>query len=109
MQDHYLDVREKLFRDAQQLIDAWNAAEIIDKRVILSAPNHVYDETAGETCLAEPFIQNFQKFNSNTGWEAPQGDQYSEAMQALSHFSYIKSCGMMVLCDIQGGIYQDKM
>lgn len=108
LEDHYFDVKMALFQEAKQIINAWNDAGIIDKRVVLSVPAVVHDADAGEMCLAEPLIQDFQKFNSNTGWEAPLEDQYSDAMQALSHFSYNNS-GTMVLCDIQGGIYQDEM
>lgn len=108
IKEHYLEVREPLFQKAQQIVNAWNNANITDRRVVLRHPQVVYDPTSGGTCLAEPLIPGFQKFNSNTGWEAPQGEQYSDAMQALSHFSYVNG-HMMVLCDMQGGIYQDEM
>lgn len=108
LENHYFDVKTRLFQEATQIIKSWNDAGIIDRRIVLSVPEVVHDATAGEMCLAEPFIQDFQKFNSNTGWEAPLDGQYSDAMQALSHFSYINS-RMMVLCDIQGGIYRDEM
>ncbi|KAJ6789691.1 hypothetical protein PWT90_00555 [Aphanocladium album] len=57
-----------------------------------------------EKILVEPFIDDYQKFNSNTGW-TNDDDGWAEVMQALSHFSYHISGGFYVLCDLQGGIY----
>lgn len=45
--------------------------------------------------------------NSNTGWtpeDEDTGKAWTQAMQALSHFSYDASKGDLVLCDLQGGI-----
>ena len=60
---------------------------------------------SGQKVLSEPFIQNYQKFNSNSGW-SDDSIAWGEVMQALSHFSYHVSRGYYVLCDLQGGIYQ---
>jgi hypothetical protein len=48
--------------------------------------------------LVEPFIDNFEYFNTNTGWAC----EAAEVMQALSHFSYHFSGGKKLLCDLQG-------
>ena len=48
----------------------------------------------------EPFIENWEKFNSNTGWNN-EGTPWPRVMQALSHFSYHASAGSTVLCDLQ--------
>ncbi|KKY37459.1 putative elongation factor 2 kinase [Diaporthe ampelina] len=61
----------------------------------------------GEKSLVEPFIRNFQKFNNNAGRVYFQGTPWSDALQALSHFSYHYSRCQMLLCDIQGGAYVD--
>ena len=52
--------------------------------------------------LVEPFLSNFQNFNSNTGWQG--STNWSEALQSLSHFSYHHSQGDLVLCDLQGSV-----
>ena len=62
---------------------------------------------SGIKSLVEPMIENFEKFNSNTGWADMTGGASSEAMQALSHFSYHNSSGQFLLCDIQGGVYSN--
>ncbi|CAD7944913.1 unnamed protein product [Amoebophrya sp. A120] len=56
----------------------------------------------GSVVLVEPFIENFMKFNSNTGATAPE----ALVAQALSHYSYHASNGEEVLCDLQGGKVQ---
>jgi len=58
---------------------------------------------AGQKHLVEPFIPNYQKFNSNTGVQMGD-DGWPAAMQALSHFSYHTTGGRYVLCDLQGGV-----
>jgi len=54
--------------------------------------------------LVEPMISNFRKFNSNTGHAAAD----CEIMHALSHFSYHHSQGEYLLCDLQGGRFDDR-
>ena len=67
-----------------------------------------YDESSqykGQKLLVEPFIENFQKFNSNSGVAiGAEGANWSSLMQALSHYSYHTSGGRYLLCDLQGGI-----
>lgn len=60
----------------------------------------------GHKVLVEPFIKNWEKFNSNTGW-ANNDNPWPMVMQAISHFSYHITNGHMVLCDLQGGCYSD--
>ena len=55
-------------------------------------------------CLIEPYINGeYIKFNSNTGFAT----ESHRKMQALSHFSYQYSGGLQLLCDLQGGRYDD--
>lgn len=57
--------------------------------------------------LVEPYIEKFQKFNSNTGWTAKNENPWTKILQALSHFSYHASGGACVLCDLQGAVYDE--
>jgi len=57
-----------------------------------------------EKLLIEPMIKGiYQKFNSNTGFQASGHDQ----MAALSHFSYHLTRRKALLCDLQGGCQHD--
>ena len=56
----------------------------------------------GKKFLLEPYIDRWQKWNSNTGYTSGN-DGWDGVMQAVSHFSYHQSSGQRVLCDLQGG------
>ena len=96
---------------AQEIINAFNEEGIIQETIYLNHPGvWVFEPQstyAGQKHLIEPFIENFQKFNSNSGYVGGSGG-WHQVMQALSHFSYHSTGGQMVLCDLQGGILQGK-
>lgn len=103
------EVDLKVIRKTREIIDAWNARRFIKLPIVLSMPDLWTDQRTGERRLIEPFIQDFQKFNSNNGRVYHQGTFWSNVLQALSHFSHHVSFGQMVLCDIQGGIYPHRL
>ena len=95
---------------AVRLITKWNEKRFIDRMVKINLPE-VWTfrpgcSFAGQKVLQEPFITNYQKFNSNTGW-SDDSIPWARVMQAVSHFSYHSSNGQCLLCDLQGGVYQD--
>jgi len=105
-ENHYFDEEMSIIARTQKVIDDWHAANLINRKILLNTPAiWVYTESRHKT-LVEPFIANFEKFNSNSGW-TPVMDVWGEAMQALSHFSYHNSGGQFLLCDLQGGSYSD--
>ncbi|KAI0468022.1 kinase-like domain-containing protein [Xylaria cf. heliscus] len=104
--DHYFNEEMNIIRRTQRVIDDWHHAGIIDKRILLNMPEIWTSTETGAKYLVEPMIDNFEKFNSNTGWASSDGGPWNEAMQALSHFSYHNSGGRLLLCDIQGGYYR---
>jgi hypothetical protein len=59
-----------------------------------------------EECLSlEPFIEgNYVKYNGNNGYINTEmaGDATCQAAQAFSHFTFERSCGHFLVCDIQG-------
>lgn len=97
---------------AANIIQAFNAGQFIDKIIRMNRPTvwkldyNEHPQWAGKRIIVEPYIENFQKFNSNTGWSANE-TPWPKIMQALSHFSYHVTAGQCVLCDLQGGIYAD--
>jgi len=109
----YFDLDIKAMEKALALVKEWNSRSFIDKIVQVNIPqvwtfqDHGYgDSWAGKKVLQEPFIDNYVKFNSNSGW-ADGSTPWPRVMQALSHFSYHVSGGQFVLCDLQGGIYSN--
>ncbi|QPG95465.1 hypothetical protein C2857_000767 [Epichloe festucae Fl1] len=107
--DDYFTLDIKAVDKALEFVNKFNELGLINKLVKINVPAvwTFYDgpgDWSGQKVLCEPFIQNYQKFNSNSGWN-DESERWGEVMQALSHFSYHLSGGNLVLCDIQGGIY----
>jgi hypothetical protein len=108
--DDYFTLDIKAVNKALEIVNRFNQLNIISKVIKINVPEVWHfedgsDEWAGQRHLCEPYIQNYQKFNSNTGWN-DDSTAWGEVMQALSHFSYHVSGGNYVLCDVQGGIYR---
>ena len=105
----------KVVAKALQIINNFNIDGIINKPIWLNEPTiWTFTEARGDfknwqntKCIVEPFIDNFGKFNSNSGWTPNNTSHWIEAMQALSHYSYHASEGKVLLCDLQGGCYKN--
>lgn len=106
-EEHYFDEEMNVMDRALMVIDAWHDGGFIDKRILLNMPGIWAYENTGVKTLVEPMIENYEKFNSNTGWANITGGAWSQVMQALSHFSYHSTGGQFLLCDLQGGPYKD--
>ncbi len=112
MESHFYDTDLAACNQAIQLITKWNAKSLIDRMIKINLPEvWTFDSNsgrnwAGRKVLQEPFIEEYQKFNSNTGW-SDDSLPWHRVMQALSHFTYHVSSGQNLLCDLQGGIYSD--
>lgn len=99
----------KAAEKALEILEKWNASGFINRHAYLNMPEvwiGVSGQIEGHMLLIEPFIENWVKFNSNTGW-ADTDTPWPRVMQALSHFSYHTTGGNMDLCDLQGGYYRD--
>lgn len=114
-EEEFFEQDLKAVDKALEILKKWNKGGYNDKHVQLNKPE-VWTFTkdsskkrAGSKTLVEPFIKNYQKFNSNTGWNNDRSScrSWSHVMQAISHFSYHISSGQFVLCDLQGGIDRD--
>ncbi|KOS21220.1 Alpha-protein kinase vwkA [Escovopsis weberi] len=107
----YFTLDIKAVAKALDIVNKFNELNIVNKRIKINVPQvwqftqNAGEEWAGQKHLVEPFIEGYQKFNSNTGW-MDDSLPWGEAMQALSHFSYHVTGGNFVLCDLQGGIYR---
>ncbi|KAJ2997176.1 hypothetical protein NUW58_g731 [Xylaria curta] len=106
-EEHYFHEEMRVIRRTQMVINDWQRSGRIDKRILLNTPE-IWEVSGGRAkVLVEPMIENFVKFNSNSGWVNNSDGVWSDAMQALSHFSYHNSDGRLLLCDLQGGSYRD--
>lgn len=99
----------EVVKRAVRVVQQFNERKFIDRKISINVPQvwvYTDDDMDGIKSLVEPYIENFEKFNSNSGWSG-DGTPWHDVMQALSHFSYHVSGGFMVLCDLQGGVYAD--
>ena len=112
LEAHFYDTDIDASKEAIRLIAKWNAKKLINRMVQVNLPEvwtfepNARASWAGKKVLQEPFIQEYQKFNSNTGW-ADDSLPWPRVMQALSHFTYHSSNGQSLLCDLQGGVYSN--
>jgi hypothetical protein len=88
-EEEYFDLDLKAVERALELVNRFNESEIITKSVKINVPTvwEMLDFEPGspsnQLALIEPFIKNYKKFNSNTGWKDDLGP-WPQAMQALS-------------------------
>jgi hypothetical protein len=106
-EDSYFAADLKVVAKALQIINNFNNDHVINKPIWLNEPTVWSFESDRERCLCEPMIDNFEKFNSNTGWTPQQTSPWIDVMQALSHYSYHQSQRSVLFCDLQGGSYKD--
>ncbi|KPI38177.1 Alpha-protein kinase 1 [Cyphellophora attinorum] len=108
----YFTLDIKAAAKALEIVDLFNNMGIVTKTVKINVPavwtGLEGSKLKGVKMIVEPFIQNYEKFNSNTGW-VDESTTWGMVMQALSHFSYHVTRGNFVLCDLQGGIYQKEV
>lgn len=75
---------------AAQVVEAWNAASFTDTRVLVTIPEvwaYTGDsDVSGVAHLVEPFLENYEKFNSNTGWVPAKQRRWTELMQVRGSY-----------------------
>lgn len=101
---HRFDLDLAIVDRALEIITQFNAARVIAEPIRLNVPD-VWN-IDNYKVLIEPYIENMKKWNSNSGWFLGGGG-WTRVMQALSHFSYHITEGQELLCDVQGGIYEN--
>lgn len=73
----------------QDIIDTFNVSGIITNKVYLNNPEVWVackgTPWAGQKLLVEPFISNFQKFNSNSGVTCGDEEGWGGKMQVRAH------------------------
>eukprot|EP00438_Fugacium_kawagutii_P007212 Skav218001 [mRNA] locus=scaffold2344:72496:74966:- [translate_table: standard] len=101
-EDSFFDHDVALCEKAIEIADAFNKVKKFNNLVQVCKADIWHSKKTKQRLLTEPFLANFQSFNSNTGWQAT--GEWSKALQSLSHFSYHHSNGDLVLCDLQGSV-----
>ena len=103
--DAFFALDIKAVDKAIDIVTKWNAQMYVTCTIWMNKAEVWHFDTGyreGQPVLVEPFIENFQKYNSNNGWTW-DAEGWPALLQALSHFSYHITGGQLVLCDLQGG------
>jgi len=113
--DHYRPLENEFFRYDYQIADRaiefaeqWNSFCESKKELLMTKGDIM---TIGhKKYLVEPLIRYFTKYTSNNGWIASEsnGGWKVHAMEAFSHYTYHKSGGQMIVCDLQGRYRYDR-
>jgi len=105
--NRYRDLEDEFFRSDFQVADKaiqyaeeWNNFCANDEKILITRGSvHNIGHTK---YLVEPLIRNFTKFNSNNGWINRNEGWCGQAMEAFSHYTYHRSGGYLIVCDLQG-------
>jgi len=90
----------KVADKAIQYAEDWNVICDSDETILITRGDV---HTIGQRkYLVEPLIRNFTKFTSNNGWISDEEGWSGEAMEAYSHYTYHRSGGNLIVCDLQG-------
>ncbi|CAJ1968339.1 unnamed protein product [Cylindrotheca closterium] len=106
-QEFFAQDEFKISESAIHMAECWNEFCDKNKKIIMSQGS-VYEQD-GRKYLIEPLIRDFTKFNSNSGWIGDAASEWQvRCMEAFTHFTYHKSGGQSIVCDIQGRYRKDK-
>jgi hypothetical protein len=92
----------KIADKAIEYAEAWNKICEVGKEIMITRGDVM--QISGRKYMVEPLIRYFEKYTSNNGWIADENvvGWVVLAMEAFSHFTYHRSGGQMIVCDLQG-------
>lgn len=101
MEQEYFAYDFRIVDKAVEIADAWNHFCECGKEIFVNKGS-IHHADSGILYLVEPFIRYYTKYTSNTGWIGDQEDWEVMYMEAYTHYSYHKSGGQLIVCDLQG-------
>jgi hypothetical protein len=113
--DYYADLESEFFASDFQVADKaiemaehWNGFCQRGEEILITRGDVM--SIGGRRYMVEPLIRYFVKFTSNNGFIASNQELgwAASAMEAFSHFTYHKSGGSMIVCDLQGRHRNDR-
>ena len=111
----YAPLEDEFFRSDYQIADRaieyagqWNSICENKKEILMTKGDVATMDN--RKYLMEPLIRYCTKFTSNNGWIASQDDEGWQvlAMEAFTHYTYYRSGGQMIVCDLQGRYRYDR-
>jgi len=101
MEEEFYEDDFRIADKAITLAEDWNDFCPNGKEILITKGDVKCDEY-GDRYLIEPLIRNYTKFTSNSGWISEQCNHAVMAMEAFSHYTYHRSGGNLIVCDLQG-------
>lgn len=99
-------------KKAKELAIAWNETKYSKSKIKVLVPKQEKvhyiresDRKVGEYYLVEPYLSEFEKFNSNT---MTSNEHDHKSIQAFSHWTYHHTNGKLLFCDCQGMFDKNK-
>jgi len=83
-----------------QFAEFWNNFCSYGREITINDGDYL--DLGGQEYLVEPFISNYIKYTSNVCPLQNGSTMQQNVMEAFSHFTYHKSGGAMIVCDLQG-------
>mmetsp|Transcript_25152 Transcript_25152/g.38728 ORF Transcript_25152/g.38728 Transcript_25152/m.38728 type:complete len:270 (-) Transcript_25152:312-1121(-) len=108
LESEFFDADFQIADRAIQYAEDWNDMCEHGKEILITRGD--IHRIGGQKFLVEPLIRYFTKFTSNNGWIADEDDVGWTvlAMEAFSHYTYHRSGGQMIVCDLQGRYRYDR-
>lgn len=85
---------------AIQYAEEWNDICANDETILITRGS--VHNIGHRKYMVEPLIRHFTKFTSNNGWISGDEGWHGEAMEAFTHYTYHRSGGYLIVCDLQG-------
>ncbi|KAG7345502.1 alpha-kinase family protein [Nitzschia inconspicua] len=101
MEQEYFSHDFRIVDKAVEIADDWNSFCDHGKEILVNKGS-IHQSNSGISYLVEPLIRYYTKFTSNGGWIGDRDDWKVRYMEAYTHFSYHKSGGQLIVCDLQG-------
>lgn len=108
MEEEYFRADFDIADKAIEYAEEWNRFCMERREITVSRGSVHVDYNTGRKFLVEPYIRDFRKFTSNSGWIAPGQNWDILAMEAFSHYTYHRSGGRLIVCDLQGRYRKDR-
>jgi hypothetical protein len=100
LENEFFEADWKITDRAIEFAEGWNR---FSDNTILVTKGDVWI-IANTKYTVEPLIRYFTRFTSNNGWIASEDEAgwCVLAMEAFSHYTYHRSGGQLIVCDLQG-------
>jgi Alpha-kinase family len=107
-EDEFFSQDFKIIEQTIMIATDWNEFCDQGKEILVNKGSIHICSVSGIKYLVEPLIRNYEKFTSNSGGIGDTDLWDVRCMEAFTHYSYHRTGGSMIVCDLQGRHKFDK-